>query len=161
MLLTCRDKTFIMTLLQLSSASCYSCLAWDSRSGIFPWRCLLVRQHQLYSLSLDVKILTAYPFGTRDICFSFELVSSLERHPWLAHFQASLHMALALWMVLGASRGGLGSSYVWTKAPPSMITEAVPQILEGILTVGASIIAAFGKLLFCGRLLDILFLFHS
>ena len=42
-----------------------------------------------------------------------------------------------------------------------MTTEAVSQILEGILTVGASIIAVFGKPLFCGRLLNILSLFHS
>ena len=41
-----------------------------------------------------------------------------------------------------------------------MTTEAVPQILEGIITVGASIIAVFGKLFF-GRLLNILYLFHS
>ena len=43
-----------------------------------------------------LRTLTAYPSGTRDICFSFELVSSLELHPWLAPFQAFLHTVLAL-----------------------------------------------------------------
>ena len=31
------------------------------------------------------------------------------------------------------------------------MTETIPQILEGIITVGVSIIAVFGTLLFCTR----------